>query len=250
MTPTEGLYQAVQSAYDHFNRHLFQQALPPVLITMQRQRHVMGYFSADRWTSQSGKHCHEIAINPAYVASAKLIEFAQTLAHEMTHCWQHCYGQHQSQRSYHNTEWGKKMQEIGLMPSSTGRSGGRKTGQLMMEYTIPDGPFIAACVTLLNDKQFMLPWIDRCPLPGVIGTEDTVLTEALAGMDTPIIAQLTARVSHLFGEAAFHPTQPVNRSPSKTQYRCPSCLVNVWGKPHLRLRCDVCDLAMGCITAE
>ena len=37
---------------------------------------------------------------------------------------------------------------------------------------------------------------------------------------------------------ALRPTDPKK---VKVRYACPVCSIHVWGKPDLRLRCEVCD---------
>lgn len=53
-------------------------------------------------------------------------EALQALTYEMVHLYQHHFGDPGRGR-YLNKEWGNKMESIGLMPSSTGRPGGRRT---------------------------------------------------------------------------------------------------------------------------
>ena len=77
--PTTELYQSLQKAYDYFNIALFDKELPKVIFTTQRKKRVMGYFSQERWLSKQGDFCHEISINPSYVARSSLIELLQTL---------------------------------------------------------------------------------------------------------------------------------------------------------------------------
>ena len=95
--PTREFYQLLNTAFDHFNRQLFEGALPPCMITLQRQRNIMGYFSAERWCSTGGARAHEIALNPAYFASHRVIDVLQTLVHEQCHLWQFVYGRRNSQ---------------------------------------------------------------------------------------------------------------------------------------------------------
>ena len=78
MNPTDELYGAMQKAYAHFNKSLFDGQLPPVLFTTQRQKNVMGYFSLERWVSVEGKRCHEIAINPVYVGVLGIFRLKKT----------------------------------------------------------------------------------------------------------------------------------------------------------------------------
>ena len=64
------------------------------------------------------------------------IWFHTALAHEMLHLWQHENGM-LSRNDYHNAEYAKKSEEIGLVPSSTGQPGGKRTGQKMSHYPAP-----------------------------------------------------------------------------------------------------------------
>jgi predicted SprT family Zn-dependent metalloprotease len=248
MTPTEELYSALQSAYDHFNERLFARKLPLILFTTQRQHGMMGYFSPNRWASSKGKNCHEIAINPLYVGRATLIELMQTLVHEMAHCWQYCHGK-PSKRSYHNREWSDKMISIGLMPSSTGKPGGKLVGQNMSDYPAPKGRFINECINLLNEKKFNLPWIDRLstshgPTDRELMDSNTTLIDALEGVETNLISQLTTGLNSLLGEELTSPGSPQTSKKNKSKYTCPGCKVNVWGKGALSIRCDDCDSVM------
>jgi hypothetical protein len=148
ITPVE--YGGLQQAYDHFNKVLFDGTLGDVFITYQRKAHSAGYFSPDRFSGRvgsSGKHEHELALNPDGFIGQSDAQISQTLVHEMTHVWQHAFGTPGS-RGYHNKEWAAKMKAIGLMPSSTGMVGGKETGQRMMDYPIPDGPFVKAFAAL------------------------------------------------------------------------------------------------------
>lgn len=126
--PTMQMYSFVQDVYDFFNDKLFAGELPPCLLTLQREKNTMGYFSSNRWQGGGKQVVHEIALNPAFFITHKPLELMQTLVHEMVHLWQHEFGK-PSHRAYHNTEWANKMESIGLMPSDTGEPGGKRTGQ-------------------------------------------------------------------------------------------------------------------------
>src|SRR5215472_8566023 len=96
------------------------------------------------------------------------MEICSTLVHEMVHVWQHAKGT-APKRGYHDREWAAKMKEVGLQPSSTGAVGGRETGQKMMDYIIPDGPFTKAFTVLaatgwkLNLQSAHRPGEQRAP---------------------------------------------------------------------------------------
>jgi hypothetical protein len=59
----------------------------------------------------------------------------------MTHVWQHHVAGHPAKRGYHDREWAAKMKAVGLHPSNSGMVGGRETGQRMLHYIVPGGPF-------------------------------------------------------------------------------------------------------------
>ena len=241
MAPTKELYDTLELAFRYFNQYLFDDQLPPVLFTVQRKQKCMGYFAPDRWASPNGKNCHELAINPAYVSNNALIEVLQTLVHEMAHEWQHCFGT-PSRNGYHNKEWADKMEAIGLMPSTTGRPGGKRTGQNMSDYPIPGGKFMQLCVKLVNNESFSLPWVDRqarVETPGDFVISIAELMEAADDADQEAIETLTTRVVELMPDSAV-PVQPPKIS-MKTKYSCPSCEANLWGKSGLEVRCEPCD---------
>lgn len=241
MEPTSELYGALQAAYEHFNRTLFDGKLPKIIFTAQRQKGVMGYFSADRWVARNGDRCHEIAINPQYVGKSALIEVFQTIVHEQCHLLQHCYGT-PGRRGYHNKEWGGMMESVGLMPSSTGRPGGKKTGEKMNDYPIPGGRFLKECESLVS-TDFDLPWVDR------YSTGDNKTHAELAAeyeLSEESTVKLTTALVEYFDQDSF--VQPGENKPvnSKAKYTCPSCGVNVWGKPNLSVKCGTCKVDFDC----
>ena len=157
--PTMQMYSFVQDAYDFFNDKLFAGELPPCLLTLQREKNTMGYFSSNRWQGGGKQVVHEIALNPAFFITHKPLELMQTLVHEMVHLWQHEFGK-PSHRAYHNTEWANKMESIGLMPSDTGEPGGKRTGQRMSDYPIEGGAFYLQCIVFAK-MGYKLPFYDR-----------------------------------------------------------------------------------------
>lgn len=241
MNPTLDIYQALETAYKFFNSELFDGKLPPVLFTGQRQKNTMGYFSPNRWSSQDGTKCHEIAINPMYVGRTSIIEMLQTLVHEMCHCWQHSYGT--PSKAYHNKEWADYMINIGLMPSTTGQPGGKTTGQSMSDYPAPDGRFIKACVKLI-ESGFKWLWIDTCAYVRRevdVSASMDMAVHALENLDTEIIEQLTTPLSSLFDADSFVIEDPDAEKKMKSKYTCPGCSINFWGKRGIRAKCIDCE---------
>jgi hypothetical protein len=151
-------YSAFQQAYDHFNKALFDSALPSCLITMQRRARSYGYFSYDRFHHRqtSEESTDEIALNPNLFLHRTDQEIISVLVHEMTHQWQFVEGK-PGRKGYHNQQRAAKMEAIGLMPSHTGEPGGKRTGQAMSHYILANGPFTQAWTTLAA-KGFQLQW--------------------------------------------------------------------------------------------
>jgi predicted SprT family Zn-dependent metalloprotease len=155
ITSTE--YKAFQQAYDFFNRELFGDLLPPVLVTFQRHSKTLGYFSPKRFTERgASKSVHEVALNPDGFTGRTDAKILSTLVHEMAHVWQQTYG-NPGRRGYHNREWATKMKEIGLHPSTTGARGGAETGEGVSHYIVAGGLY-ARSYAKLKSKGFELHW--------------------------------------------------------------------------------------------
>jgi hypothetical protein len=208
--PTRSTYGWLVALYDYFNRELFNEQLPNCLISLQRKRGARGYFDARRFAAnEGGDLCDEIALNPRHWGPpSPEKESISTLVHEQVHLWQAHFGM-PGRGDYHNREFARKMFEVGLVSSSTGKRGGRTTGRRMSHYIFSGGPFERACDRLLQ-RGFRIPYIE---VPAEGGTLD------------------------------FNEKRRVGRAESKTAYICPNCAppVRVWGKPRLRIICGCCD---------
>jgi hypothetical protein len=154
---TQVEYQGFQEAYDFFNRALFSDSLPQVLITLQRRARIGGYFSPERFDGRlAGTAVHELALNPDRFVGRSDVEILSTLVHEMVHVWQQTHGT-PPRRGYHDREWAAAMKAIGLQPSDTGEPDGRETGQRVSHYILPDGPY-AGAYAHLQTTGFCLHW--------------------------------------------------------------------------------------------
>lgn len=211
--PTNRTYASLEAAYDHFNRELFDGQLPPCLITIQR--HVgagaFGYYSNNRFinTTDPQDITDEIALNPLLFAGRTPEQILSTLACEMVTLWQHHFGT-PSCKGYHDRQWAAKMRSIGLMPSVTGKPGGKTTGKKMSHYIEEGGRFAVACAAFLAAHPAVL-YHDRA-------SEDEALRAARK-----------------------------KSAASKTKFTCPDCGAKAWGKPDLLLICGACQSDM---TAE
>lgn len=201
-------YTGVERAFALFNERLFDGALPDLLITYQRKAGSCGYYSPARFERRDGKErVPELALNPAVFREQSDMEILQTLGHEMAHHWQWSYGK-PSRTGYHNKEWAAKMESLGLMPSDTGKEGGKKVGQKMADYVIPGGRFeVVARALLASGFHFNFQSVERLAYGG-------------GG-----------------GEGEEGENEPKERN--KIKYSCP-CGQNVWGKPDLSILCGKC----------
>ncbi len=213
-TPTTHQFTKYQKLYDYLNKKLFKKELPPCLLILSRNTaRVCGHFSMNRWQDDKGLTTHEINLNPVYMANATNIDICQTLVHEMVHLWQFEFGKKRSRMGYHNKEWGDKMESVGLMPSNTGKEGGKKTGQQMNDYPIKGGEFEKVFKAM--PKGMLLPFKSK---DFAIGFKP---------------ANKPPKGSKPTSSAA----KPYRRN--KAKYACP-CGTNVWGKPELKILCGKC----------
>lgn len=257
-SPSSDVYNNFELAYQHFNEELFDGQLPSCVITVQRKANTFGYFSANRWgafirggnvsdnvVAGHQKTSHEIALNPAYFAGRPLIEVFQTLVHEQAHLWQHEFGK-PSIKAYHNKEWADKMEAIGLMPSDTGKPGGKRTGQQMMDYPARGGRFMNACVSLI-ENGFKLPWIDRAFVQNrmPINIPSELAVDAAPGE----VEEATSIDGYYEGVlyTLIENNEPIaiqSSTNSKALHVCPRCNQRCWGKPSLNVVCGKCKIKL------
>lgn len=259
--PTLQFYSELQEAFDHFNHTLFENKLPPCIITLQRESRTYGYYSVKRFVSPEGAFIDEIALNPEYFAVRSIPETLSTLAHEMVHLQQQHFGAPGRGR-YHNHEWANWMDYIGLIPSHTGKEGGKRTGDRMSHYILKHGKFDHACQTLIT-KDYQLSWMDRFPpiqavtnlsrsLQVLIHTkkapnDDALINSEVKEGEATFETPLPLGAALLGGTIPVPETQegssprPVNRS-NRLKYQCPNCHNQVWGKPNLNILCGDCQV--------
>ena len=222
MKPTKNTYDTLQNSYDFFNEKLFDNELPHCLITLQRKGKAYGYYSPKRFKNLSSEDfTDEIALNPIMLVEGNQ-EAMQTLVHEMCHLWQYHFGS-PSRAGYHNREWASKMESIGLMPSSTGKVGGKKTGQSVADYALAEDRFLRAFE--IWNKDNVLEWY---------AIENSLLQ----------LLQMTNQGGGGLASALNDDTKPAGAKKNKTKFICPECGCNAWGKPSLNLICGDCNRPM------
>jgi len=141
---TKAVYDTLYAAFDHFNAELFDGRLPPAIIVLHRKRNAHGYFWQDMWQVQGEENAQmsEIALNPESMGRTPK-EVLSTLAHEMVHHEQHCFGK--PSKTGHNKEWCEWMERIGLTPVGVGNCAGKRSGRNFTHTIDEGGRFDAAC---------------------------------------------------------------------------------------------------------
>jgi hypothetical protein len=147
-------FDAYAGAFDFFNTRLFEGDLPRCILNFSRRARSGGFFAPFLCEHKDGR-THEISLNPDCLKSPPRQTYS-VLVHEMVHLWQQEHGR-PSRGGYHNREYAKKMETLGLMTSQTGAPGGARTGQEMSHYIIDGGPFDQAFAAM--PEKFLLPWI-------------------------------------------------------------------------------------------
>lgn len=147
--------RALEAAYDHFNRRLFQRALPPLLLNLSRAPGTMptnGFFAANAWSDEGAPLC-ELSITPLGTRR-EAEEVYSTLVHEMAHFLEHLSGERPKSPGYHGKVWWASMLRLGLPPDPHGNS------RIRVSHTIaPDGAFAKAFREL--PKELLLPFVSN-----------------------------------------------------------------------------------------
>jgi len=158
--PTVEAYGLLQNSFVHFNQRLFGGVLPDCMITLNSKRRALGSFCAGAFENRSSEVAHEISMNARYLGTRDDAESFSTLVHEMSHMARHASDRlnrkgGKGRGGYHDRVWADIMESVGLMPSSTGAPGGRRTGYAMSHYIVPGGRFDVACRELLESGLFI-----------------------------------------------------------------------------------------------
>src|SRR5262245_23934097 len=92
--PTGEQFAAYRLMFDHFNRELFGDQLPQVLLNFSRySKRTVAFFAPDRWQRAGGQATtHEISLNPHHLFDGTACDTAAALVHEMCHLWQQVHG--------------------------------------------------------------------------------------------------------------------------------------------------------------
>lgn len=234
-------YVTLSDCYDLFNERLFDGKLRGCVLTFEDRGQHFGYYRERGFIDRDGQHRRdEICLNPRhFLANTGDLELLQTLVHEQVHQWQCQFGT-PSLRTYHNREWADKMLSLGLIPSDTGRPGGRMTGQKMADYPDENGEFLRIAKAELQ-KKTLVRWYKEG-----VAIRRAQEYAAMPGAEVPpVVAALAASMPTGSGEDENETPSPPIAAPSKVSYRCPECRARAWGKPGLSLICGKCHDAGG-----
>lgn len=156
MKPTTAQFEAYQNIFDYFNQTLFDDILPDCMLRFSRRKaNTYKLFTADRWAGKEKGKTPEISLSMECLQESSPKEVASTLVREMVRLWQETYGQ-PSRAGYYNREWSDKMEEVGLIASSTGKPGGKRTGQGLKHYIEEGGRFERTYEKM--PVEYMLPF--------------------------------------------------------------------------------------------
>jgi hypothetical protein len=222
-------FKTLDDLYKFYNEALFEGGLSDCIVNMSRHNGSYGFFAARRWkTEEAGKEkvIHEISLNPDFLDRPD-VEWHATFVHEMVHLWQEDHG-HPSRAAYHNKEWGWKMEEVGLIPSDTGKPGGKKTGQNMSHYIKAEGAFIKTFERLTAEtlEALRLKYLPAYPHPEPAKRRRGGASGEEGGSEGE-------------NEEEAGEEETTEKYTSKKKYSCP-CGNNVWGRPGLKIMCGEC----------
>lgn len=224
VSPTLQVSAEWQYYYSYFNERLYDNTLPDCVITFIKQPGAYGYFCADAFRDRKGNFAHEIAMNPVYFAKGDTESFA-TLVHEQCHMWRLLFGPCNRKGGfgvpgYHDKPWADKMESIGLMPSDTGKPGGKRTGFQMLDYPIEGGPFDLACREL-SIAGHTVNWRDGREL-------DWIVEDPFSDSDDDCSPN---------GAATSNP----RRGRRRGRFICPKCKLKASSRRDAKLLCGDCN---------
>ncbi len=224
----------------------------------------------NKLNKDNAKKVDEIALNPNYFFYGE-VELLQTLSHEMCHQWQQHHGK-PSRKKYHNKEFADKMKSIGLMPSDTGKAGGKQTGQYMADYIITSGPLDKLVKEILS-KHKVIDWEyhswESRELQAMVNFSDENITfPSLEDIESGSLIRLGQSIvsidslypdtnqadyhlisgpgfesDDIFADFFIKPPKDKSKNKNKVKYCCPECGVNLWGKSSLDIICGDCRIS-------
>lgn len=140
MINPEQLYRNLNLFYFLYNNRFFDSELPCVIITLERKAKVKGFFIKNSYFDKDNNKLSEICINPEYLDQSNIESVLSTLVHEMCHLYT-CVKNCNYENGYHGRVWAEKMKSIGLIPTDSGKIGGKETGYNITQVILREGEF-------------------------------------------------------------------------------------------------------------
>jgi len=157
------IYKELADAYDFYNSALFAGMLPVCIVTLDKNVNYFGCFRPLNFVGNGkeneGRNLHEITMNVTFFALRPIEMTLSTVVHEMCHLKTYEDGTYGCGK-YHNREFAELMKSVGLIPSSTGKPGGKETGQSVSHYIEKNGLFERKTRELM-EKGFLFPFVER-----------------------------------------------------------------------------------------
>jgi hypothetical protein len=153
-TPTDRTYSELDRAYVDFNAELFDGELPGCLITLTRRRHSQGFLKLGQFcSSDRSETTDEIGLNPQRFDGVPDDEIQATLVRLMVHQWRAYQDRPPKKPNYCDELCARKMESVGLVPTDTGKPGGRRTGSGIGHLILEDGLFAYVCAARKFDRD-------------------------------------------------------------------------------------------------
>ena len=139
---------AIQQAIDFLNKEFFGGRLPDVFVRYETRAKSDGYYKPSEYSARDGKYEKDsIALNSNRFARKSDLQILADLQHLLCHHADYYAGTAPA-RHYHSEQWSDMMVAAGVMPSSTGGAGGKRTGKMMSQFVIVGGRFEQAYAKL------------------------------------------------------------------------------------------------------
>lgn len=231
--PTEEVAQDFNTGFGFLNERLFDNRLALPIMQFVRKKNMLGAFKFNRYASTDGRVAHEILLNPEYLPLLHDFDVLSVLSHQMGHQFREEYGpppRRQQASGYHDEAFAEVMEARGVITSSTGAPGGKRTGAKMLHYVVPDGPFDLAARELLA-SGFGFRWRD-------------LVIEPQQGDSSDRDDGANPRSRSSTAAQAAKTVRAKKKDDSKTKFTCWGCGLNAWSKPSASLKCAPCDLVL------
>lgn len=152
-------YVGFAEAFEFFNAELFDGSLPDLLITLGSGSSFRGQYGASKFISRNdgGDVASELKLNTDTFIDRFDMDILSTFVHELVHHQQHHQGR-PSRGNYHNKEFSKMMEEVGLHTTKDGTWEGKRIGSGMTHLIIPGGKFEQAAQKFLSENNFKIGW--------------------------------------------------------------------------------------------